>query len=78
MCGAIKKQKNFFSNSCAKNLAITNKNIISARLVKLCSAELLFIARQRETGGRKGAKMLWEDDIKKTGEKYAKNGVKNI
>lgn len=64
MCGAIKKTKNFFSNSCAKNLAITNKNIISGETGKIVSGGAAADCKAARAGKKKARKMFRENDIK--------------
>lgn len=79
MRGAIKKTKNFFSNSCAKNLAITNKNIISGETGKIAFGGAAADCKDGE--GRdeeKARKMFRENDIKNRRKKTKTNGVKNI
>lgn len=72
MCGAIKKTKNFFSNSCAKNLAITNKNIISGETGKIVSGGAAADCKAARVGKKKSAKNVPGKRYKKTGEKTRK------
>lgn len=72
MCGAIKKTKNFFSNSCAKNLAITNKNIISGETGKIVSGGAAADCKAARAGKKKSAKNVPGKRYKKTGEKTRK------
>ena len=81
MCGAIKKTKNFFSNSCAKNLAITNKNIISGETGKIASGGAAADCKTERAGKKKSAKNVLGKRYKKQekkhenkrSEKYIKN-----
>lgn len=77
MCGAIKKTKNFFSNSCAKNLAITNKNIISGETGKIVSGGAAADCKAARAGKKKSAKNVPGKRYKKQEKKHEKNGVKN-
>ncbi len=65
MCGAIKKTKNFFSNSCAKNLAITNKNIISGETGKIVSGGAAADCKAARAGKKKSVKNV-------SGKRYKK------
>ena len=77
MCGAIKKTKNFFSNSCAKNLAITNKNIISGETGKIVSGGAAADCKAARAGKKKSAKNVPGKRYKKTETKrMAKRGGK--
>lgn len=51
-----KKKQKIFSNSCAKNLAITNKNIISGETGKIVSGGAAADCKAARAGKKKSAK----------------------